>query len=82
MIRRILTGCFSKQPPKINEDDAISIAKSEWERTGWPFIGVVKVQNKTGFWIVQTNWGSRGGVVKVYIDKKSGEIVSAKFMPR
>jgi hypothetical protein len=37
MIGRTLSELFSKEPPNINREKAISLAKIECEKRGWPF---------------------------------------------
>lgn len=82
MIRQLLNGIFSREPPNISREKAISLAKIECEKRGWPFLGVIKVQEKRRSWIVNTNWESRGSNVKLRVDKNTGEVIDAKFMPR
>ena len=66
----------------ISRTQAISIARSECERRQWAWLEPVKAQSGDKVWIIHTSWGYRGGNAKISIDRETGEVVKAAYLPR
>jgi len=73
---------FKRAAPRINEEQAIEIARHTCEQRGWSWQEPIRVISKRSAWLVRTNWESRGASARVEIDKHSGDVIHAGYIPR
>jgi hypothetical protein len=64
----------------IDKEQAIKIAESEAARQGWKWEGGVHVYRQGVSWHVTSNFPSKGGNVRVVIDRKTGQVVNASWI--
>jgi len=69
-------------------EEAITMTRTLAAERGWQVVEPVHAQlhrpwwGKPPRWIVISNWGSLGCIVRVEIDDRTGEIVSKGYVPR
>ena len=68
--------------PNISKVEALSIAQIECEKRGWPWWQPIIVKPKWGIWEVWTNADERGGNVRIFVKKDTGEVIKAFLLPR
>ncbi len=73
---------FFSRSRNLTEDALVEIARSTCARQGWPWRGTVRVLGGFLSWTVVTNYGIRGGNVRVKISKRTGQAVRWSYIPR
>lgn len=73
----------------LTKDEALSIARAEAEREGWPWIEPVLATPEShgfdsprGCWRFMTNARVLGGNVNVLVDAETGDIIQKGFVRR
>lgn len=69
----------------MTKEEALSIARAEAEREGWPWIAPVLIESagsEGGQWRIMTNARRMGGNVNIVVDDRTGTIVSKGFARR
>lgn len=69
-------------PPTLDRDTALLRAKEECARLGWKWEEPVRIQSNPFTWKITTNLHYRGNNSVLYINKRTGEIQSARILPR
>lgn len=64
----------------LDEERVLAIAKERCELEGWPWREPVIVQHRLTRTLVTTNADKRGGNVRVVVDARSGDVLSAGFV--
>ncbi len=74
---------FRKSQNSITKEQAIQIAKAECEKRGWTWCEPVSATSRFGGnWKIHTNEGKRGINARFVVDRFSGEVKSAGYIPR
>ena len=73
----------------MTREEVLKVARSTVEKQGWPWEEPVLVKRERKFvivgailWHVTTNANYRGANANVWIDDKTGRVVSKAFAPR
>jgi hypothetical protein len=68
--------------PTLDRDNALLRAKVECDRLGWKWEEPVRIQSTPFTWKITTNSHNRGINILLFVHKRTGEILSAKRIPR
>jgi hypothetical protein len=72
----------------VTSDEAIAQMRALAAERGWNIVEPVHAQlhrpwwGKAPRWIVVSNWGSLGSIVRVEIDDRSGKVLAQGYVPR
>lgn len=77
-----LWNFFQRSPPVISEAQALRIAQRLCQERDWPWQEPVNSTLTRQGWLIRTNWASRGANAHITIHQDTGEITSARFLPR
>jgi hypothetical protein len=63
-------------------DEARTIAMAICEQQGWPFFDPVNIYSGKDFWVITTNYHTRGCNAVITVSKKTREVIEIGFGPR
>ena len=73
---------LGKSKSIVTKRQAVQIARAECKKQDWPWIEPVEISSKFGKWVVRTNSQAIGASARIIIDKQTGKIKKAGYLPR
>lgn len=73
---------LKREPPLVTKEQALAIAKQECETRDWSWARPIRTSSRCHTWRVCTSYGNRGLNGTFVIDKYTGNVLEAWFVPR